>query len=154
MKELTQSMSNQVNKGVEAPEEKQSSAEESNQTTPVETTSEGSGSNEVAATAPITENTEAETENSGADQSTATEDSDENSGSEMDFGAMLEQFEQDQVTYHAGELVKGKVVGISDKGALVDFGYKSEGMVSLEEFTSDEGELTIKQGDEVEVVIK
>ncbi len=73
---------------------------------------------------------------------------------EMDFGAMLEQFEQDQVTYHAGELVKGKVVGLSDNGALVDFGYKSEGIVSLEEFTTDEGEVTLKQGDEVEVVIK
>ena len=83
----------------------------------------------------------------------ATAEAEEESG-DMDFGAMLEQFEQDQVTYHTGELVTGKVVGISDNSALVDFGYKSEGSVSLEEFTSDEGEVTIKQGDEVEVVIK
>ncbi|MDH3492982.1 MAG: 30S ribosomal protein S1, partial [Acidobacteriota bacterium] len=79
---------------------------------------------------------------------------DPDAGGEMDFGAMLEQFEQDQVTYHAGELVKGKVVGMSENGALVDFGYKSEGTVSLEEFTSEDGVVTIKQGDEVEVVIK
>ncbi len=75
-------------------------------------------------------------------------------GGEMDFGAILEQFEQDQVTYSTGELVKGKVVGISEHGALVDFGYKSEGLVSLEEFTSEDGVVGIKMGDEVEVVIR
>jgi small subunit ribosomal protein S1 len=73
---------------------------------------------------------------------------------EMDFGAILEQFEQDQVTYSTGELVKGTVVGISEHGALVDFGYKSEGLVSLEEFTNEDGEVGIKMGDEVEVVIR
>lgn len=75
-------------------------------------------------------------------------------GGEMDFGAILEQFEQDQVTYSTGELVKGKVVGISEHGALVDFGYKSEGLVSVDEFTSEDGEVGIKMGDEVEVVIR
>jgi len=37
---------------------------------------------------------------------------------------------------------------------VVDFGYKSEGIVPLEEFTSPEGEVTVSNGDEVEVVIK
>lgn len=73
---------------------------------------------------------------------------------EMDFGAILMQFEQEQTIYHTGELVNGKVVGISDRGVLIDFGYKSEGVVPIEEFTSFEGEVTVKQGDEVEVVIR
>lgn len=73
---------------------------------------------------------------------------------EMDFGAILEQFEQEQTTFHAGELVKGKIVDLSDQGALVDFGYKSEGTVGLDEITDDNGELKVKQGEEVEVVIK
>ena len=64
---------------------------------------------------------------------------DQQASGEMDFGAILEQFEQDQVTYTTGELVTGKVVGISEHGALVDFGYKSEGLVSLEEFTAQTG---------------
>lgn len=78
---------------------------------------------------------------------------DQNSG-EMDFGAILEQFEQEQTAFSSGELVQGKVVGVSDRGVLVDFGYKSEGVVALEEFTSPEGEVTIKPGDEVEVIIR
>lgn len=73
---------------------------------------------------------------------------------EEDFGSILEKFEQDQTTFHSGETVKGKVIGISDHGVVVDFGYKSEGIVPLEEFTSPEGELSVKKGDEVEVVIK
>ena len=59
----------------------------------------------------------------------------QNSG-EIDFGAILEQFEQEQTIYHAGELVEGKVVGISDRGALVDFGYKSEGVIPAEEMAA------------------
>lgn len=86
--------------------------------------------------------------------SSATAD-DESAGSkEMDFGAILMQFEQEQTIYHAGELVEGKVVGVGERGVLVDFGYKSEGIVPIEEFTNSEGEVNVKAGDTVEVVIR
>lgn len=79
---------------------------------------------------------------------------DDQSSGEFDFGAILDQFESEQTIYHAGELVDGKVVGISDRGVLIDFGYKSEGLAPIEDFTSSEGEVTVKEGDEVEVVIR
>jgi small subunit ribosomal protein S1 len=79
---------------------------------------------------------------------------DQQVSNEEDFGSILEKFEQDQITFHSGETVKGKVIGISDHGVVVDFGYKSEGVVPLEEFTSPEGEVMVTNGDEVEVVIK
>jgi small subunit ribosomal protein S1 len=79
---------------------------------------------------------------------------DEQGSSEMDFGAILEQFEQEQTLFSSGELVTGKVVGVSERGVLVDFGYKSEGLIASEEFTSPEGEITVKAGDEVEAVIR
>src|SRR4030095_7873420 len=72
---------------------------------------------------------------------------------DIDFGAILEQFEQDQTVFHSGELVEGKVVGVSDRGVLVDFGYKSEGIIPSEEFP-DGVEGVISVGDDVEVVIK
>jgi len=78
---------------------------------------------------------------------------DQQNGGE-DFGAILEKFEQDTTIYHSGEMVTGKVVGVSDRGVLVDFGYKSEGIVQIEEFASPEGEITVKEGDSVEVVIR
>jgi len=73
---------------------------------------------------------------------------------DIDFGAILEQFEQEQTVFHSGELVEGKVVGITDRGILVDFGYKSEGIVPVEELTGPDGELIVKVGDTVEVVLK
>ncbi|MGI8811427.1 MAG: 30S ribosomal protein S1 [Pyrinomonadaceae bacterium] len=72
---------------------------------------------------------------------------------DIDFGAILEQFEQEQTVYHAGELVEGKVVGVSDRGVLVDFGYKSEGVIPAEEMAAP-GEEPLSVGDAVEVVIK
>ena len=76
----------------------------------------------------------------------------EEKSGEMDFGKILARFEQEQAVYHAGDLVEGKVVGVSERGALVDFGYKSEGIIPAEE--SAEGEEPLSVGDTVEVVIK
>lgn len=70
---------------------------------------------------------------------------------EFDFGAILEQFEQEQTVFHTGELVEGKVVGVSDHGVLVDFGYKSEGIIPAEEFTA---ESAVAVGDTIQAVIK
>ncbi len=87
---------------------------------------------------------------------TATDESlsDQPVAAEEDFGSILEKFEQDQTVFHSGETVIGKVIGISEHGIVVDFGYKSEGIVPREEFTGPDGELTVSNGDEVEVVIK
>ena len=76
----------------------------------------------------------------------------EEKSGEIDFGAILEQFEQEQTVYHAGDLVEGRVVGVSERGVLVDFGYKSEGIIPAEENIEGEGALNV--GDTVEVVIK
>ncbi len=77
----------------------------------------------------------------------------ETASSEMDFGAILEQFEQEQTAFAEGELVTGKIVGISERGVLVSFGYKSEGLVNASEF-GNEGEINAKIGDDIQVVIK
>ena len=72
---------------------------------------------------------------------------------DVDFGQLLDQFEQDQATLQEGEVVRGTVVGLSERGVVIDFGYKSEGIVNPAEFTEN-GELTVKAGDEVEVLVK
>ena len=49
-----------------------------------------------------------------------------------------------------GEIVKGKIVALTLKEAIVDIGYKSEGMIPLSEFKNQEEP---KAGDEVEVLV-
>jgi small subunit ribosomal protein S1 len=72
---------------------------------------------------------------------------------DVDFGQLLDQFAQEQATLQEGEVVRGTVVGISERGVVIDFGYKSEGIVNPAEFTED-GVITVKPGDEVEVLVK
>ncbi len=102
-----------------------------------------------------TENTANATETLAEAQSAPAVALDDAQGSgDIDFGAILEQFEQEQTVFHTGELVEGKVVGVSDRGILIDFGYKSEGIAPVEDFTSEDGQLSVAVGDDVEVVLK
>src|SRR5439155_24592303 len=53
-----------------------------------------------------------------------------------------------------GEIVKGTVVQVTKEYAVVDIGYKSEGQVPIAEFTNAKGEVTLKAGDTVEVLLE
>ena len=55
------------------------------------------------------------------------------------------------IRFAAGEIVKGRVIEIRNKEALIDIGYKSEGVVSGAEFDDIK---TVKVGDEVDVLIE
>src|SRR5437870_12106213 len=81
------------------------------------------------------------------------EDEEETRPAGEDFGQLLDQFEQEQSTLQEGEVVRGTVVGITERGVVIDFGYKSEGIVNQAEFMED-GEITVKRGDEVDVLVK
>ena len=53
----------------------------------------------------------------------------------------------------ADEVVQGTVLGITAKEVIVDFGYKSEGLVPIEQFQSPTGEVTVQLGETVDVMI-
>ena len=93
--------------------------------------------------------------NEAEQQSVAREerDEDERRTSMEDFGRLLDRFEQEQSALQEGEVVRGTVVGITERGVLIDFGYKSEGIVNPSEFMEN-GEVVVKRGDEVDVLVK
>jgi small subunit ribosomal protein S1 len=91
-----------------------------------------------------------------ATDTTADEEEEARAATDSGFGAILEQFEQEQAekaNFQEGSVVPGKVIGINDRGVVIDFGFKSEGLVPVEEFM-EQGQVTVKPGDEVEVLIK
>jgi len=53
--------------------------------------------------------------------------------------------------FAAGEIVKGTVIEVRSKEVLVDIGYKSEGVISANEFTDIKA---VKVGDQVDVLIE
>ncbi len=69
-------------------------------------------------------------------------------GAEEDFAAL---FEQSLKSPKAGEVVAGRVVHIGRDHVTVDIGYKCEGTVPIQEFTTRDGELTVNEGDTVDV---
>jgi small subunit ribosomal protein S1 len=51
------------------------------------------------------------------------------------------------------EVLQGTVLSVNAKEAIVDFGYKSEGLVPIEQFQTPSGEVTVKRGDIVDVMV-
>jgi small subunit ribosomal protein S1 len=75
----------------------------------------------------------------------------ENQFQDEDFSKLFEEYEKDTQQLAEGSVVKGVVVGISDKGVAVDIGAKSVGFVDIMEFKRD-GE--IEEGDVVDVFLE
>src|SRR4051812_14759424 len=53
----------------------------------------------------------------------------------------------------ADEVLQGTVLGFTQNEVIIDFGYKSEGIVPRDQFLNAAGELTVKRGDPVDVMI-
>jgi small subunit ribosomal protein S1 len=67
-----------------------------------------------------------------------------------DFGAVLASFEAGLKAVKEGEVVSGRVLKLLEKEVIVDIGYKSEGIIALEEFRGTE----INVGDRVDVLLE
>jgi small subunit ribosomal protein S1 len=53
-----------------------------------------------------------------------------------------------------GDVVRGMVVAVRDDVVVVDIGFKTEGMVPRAEFTDRDGKVTVKTGDEIDVLVE
>ena len=69
-------------------------------------------------------------------------------GADDDFGAL---FEQSLKSPKPGEVVTGRVVVIGRDSVTIDIGYKSEGHIRLDEFTTRDGTITVEEGDQIDV---
>ncbi len=67
------------------------------------------------------------------------------------FAELFEEYEKDSQKLVEGNVVKGVIVGISDKGVAVDIGAKSVGFIDIAEFKRD-GE--VNEGDVVDVFLE
>jgi small subunit ribosomal protein S1 len=73
---------------------------------------------------------------------------DENYSSE-DYEKMLSMYEGTMASIAEGEIVKSKVLRVTENAVILDVGFKSEGSVPLDEFKDPP-----KEGDEVEVFLE
>ncbi len=73
---------------------------------------------------------------------------------ELDRDSFAALVEQSLSGLEEGEVVTGRVVEITPISVVVDIGYKAEGEIPIEEFLGALGEVSVKPGDEIEVVIE
>jgi small subunit ribosomal protein S1 len=65
--------------------------------------------------------------------------------------SMADLYEKSFVNISQGQIVKGKIVDVRPKEVVVDVGYKSEGLIPIEEFSSEEAP---ELGQEIEVFLE
>jgi small subunit ribosomal protein S1 len=73
---------------------------------------------------------------------------------ELAYDEMVALYDKSMRHLSEGEIVSGTVINITENEVVVDVGYKSEGLIPIEEFKDYAGSLTIEVGDEVEVLLE
>ncbi|MBW2646147.1 MAG: 30S ribosomal protein S1 [Deltaproteobacteria bacterium] len=94
--------------------------------------------------------TEAEAEmNTESDHSDMMDDDDESQENLMEM-----YLDESMKHIQEGEVIAGKVVKVDKEYVLVDIGYKSEGQISINEFRDKDGQVDVKLGDTVDVLLE
>src|ERR1051326_8745575 len=71
---------------------------------------------------------------------------------EENYEQLLDQYGARK--FAEGEVMKGTVLKISDTDVVVDIGYKSEGVIPVAQFIDATGQLTLKVGDVIDVLLE
>src|SRR5436309_16037470 len=77
---------------------------------------------------------------------------DQNNGQIENYEELLENYSH-FAPPAADEVLQGTVLAITGKDVIIDFGYKSEGLVPLDQFQSPSGQVTVQVGDVVDVMV-
>ncbi|MFL6193900.1 MAG: 30S ribosomal protein S1, partial [Thermoanaerobaculia bacterium] len=87
------------------------------------------------------------------DQSLLTAEPEEERNAE-EYRKLLELYDESMRNLTEGEIVTGRVIGITANAVIVDVGYKSEGLIPIEEFTDRGGDLSVRVGEDVDVLLE
>jgi small subunit ribosomal protein S1 len=71
-----------------------------------------------------------------------------------EYARLLDLYDTSFRNITEGEVVKGTVLSVSASAVIVDVGFKSEGMISIDEFLDENGEVTVQAGDTVDVLLE
>ncbi len=73
---------------------------------------------------------------------------------DLDYDAMLEVYSCSFKNIAEGEVISGTVLKMTESDVIVDVGFKSEGIIPAQEFRDERGEIRVKPGDEVDVLLE
>src|SRR5579859_2242125 len=67
---------------------------------------------------------------------------------------LLDIYEKKMSNFAEGDIVHGKVLKVTPSEAVIDIGYKSEGLLPINEVTGFDNQVTVKPGDDIGVFIE
>ncbi len=71
-----------------------------------------------------------------------------------EYARLLDAYDHSFRNIAEGEVVKGTVLKVTAAEVIVDVGYKSEGIIALQEFIDEQGQVTVQPGDIVDVLLE
>ncbi len=71
-----------------------------------------------------------------------------------EYERLLDMYDVSFKNFAEGEVVKGVVLQVSESEVIVDVGYKSEGIIPVDEFRGEDGKISVKPGDVVDVLLE
>lgn len=83
-----------------------------------------------------------------------SQESTENGLQELNAADMAALYEESFRQFKEGEIIRGTIIQVRDKEVIVDVGFKSEGIIPIEEFSIEKGRPMVKIGDEIEVLLE
>jgi len=71
-----------------------------------------------------------------------------------EYARLLDLYDNSFRHISEGEVVKGTVLKVTASEVVVDVGYKSEGIISVDEFVDENGQISVQPGDSVDVLLE
>src|SRR5437899_11294800 len=71
-----------------------------------------------------------------------------------EYARLLDSYDNSFRNIAEGEVVKGTVLKVTPSEVIVDVGYKSEGIISVDELLDESGEVTVQDADIVDVLLE
>ncbi|HXQ77724.1 MAG TPA: S1 RNA-binding domain-containing protein, partial [Gemmatimonadaceae bacterium] len=71
-----------------------------------------------------------------------------------EYARLLDLYDNSFRNIAEGEVVKGTVLKVTPSEVIVDVGYKSEGIIPVDEFIDETGQISVQPGDTVDVLLE
>jgi small subunit ribosomal protein S1 len=72
----------------------------------------------------------------------------------QEYARLLDLYDNSFRNIAEGEVVKGTVLKVTPSEVIVDVGYKSEGIIPVDEFVDETGQISVQPGDTVDVLLE
>jgi small subunit ribosomal protein S1 len=72
----------------------------------------------------------------------------------QEYARLLDLYDNSFRNIAEGEVVKGTVLKVTPSEVIVDVGYKSEGIIAIDEFVDENGQISVQPGDTVDVLLE